>query len=172
MLDLSPYFRPGQVKTDSEGKITQVQSEWIPCEPMECARSNFALVALNNFVYVFGGISGALDGENAHHPCLALEVIERYTPKINKWEPIKIADAPRLAAFSWTRLGEGKGDEAKIAILGGTNGEIATEEFMIIDFNAETVINKQTNFEFNTCMGNMIFHESSNTLYHIGGMGS
>ena len=140
---------------------------------MECARSNFAMIALNNFVYVYGGISGAGVGDEAHYPMLAIETIERYTPKIDKWEPIRIATAPRLAAFAWTRLGEGKnGEEAQIAILGGTNGEIATEEFMIIDFNKETVINKQTSFEFNTCMGKMVYHEGTETLYHIGGMGS
>ena len=94
--------------------------------------------------------------------------------KADKWEVMKIATAPRLAAFSWTRLNTkpGHADEAKIVILGGTNGDIATEEFMMIDFNAETAMLKQTNFEFNTCMGTMIFHEGSETLYHIGGMGS
>lgn len=132
------------------------------------------MVALSNFVYVYGGISGAGEGNQAHHPVLAQEVIERYTPKIDKWEPIKIAAIPRLAAFSWTRLNTrpGHADEAKIAILGGTNGDIATEEFMLIDFTAETAMQKQTNFEFNTCMGTMFFHEGSETLYHIGGMGS
>ena len=29
MLDLSPYFRPGQVKTAEDGTTTAVQSEWI-----------------------------------------------------------------------------------------------------------------------------------------------
>lgn len=93
------------------------------------------MIALSNLIYVYGGISGSGEGTEAHHPVLAQEVIERYTPKIDKWEPIKIAAAPRIAAFSWTRLT----NDAEIAILGGTNGEIATEEFMIIDFNAETV---------------------------------
>ena len=71
ILDLAPYFRPGQVRTDAEGKTTAVTSEWITCAPMQCARSNFALVALSNFVYVYGGISGAGDGSEAHHPVLA-----------------------------------------------------------------------------------------------------
>lgn len=131
MLDLSPYFRPGQVKTASDGSTSAVQSEWIQCAPMQCARSNFALVALSNFVYAYGGISGSGDASNAHHPVLATEVIERYTIKADKWEAIKIASAPRIAAFSWTRLNTkpGHADEAKIVILGGTNGDIATEEF-------------------------------------------
>ena len=144
MLDLSPYFRPGQVKTAEDGTTTAVQSEWIQCASMTCARSNFALVPLSNFVYVYGGISGAGEGEKAHHPTLAAEVIERYTPKADTWEIIKIATAPRLAAFSWTRLSTRPGheDEAKIAILGGTDGDIATEDFMIVDFSAETAMKK------------------------------
>ena len=136
MLDLSPYFRPGQVRTDEDGTTSAVQSEWVQCSPMQCARSNFAMIALNNMVYVYGGISGAGDATEAHHPVLAEIVIERYTPKIDSWEPIVVNDAPKLAAFSWCRLG----NEAKIAILGGTNGEIATEEFMLVDFNEETVL--------------------------------
>merc|ERR1712083_227332 len=128
MLDLAPYFRPGQVKTAEDGTTTAVQSEWIQCSSMECARSNFAMVPLSNYVYVYGGISGAGEGQTAHHPQLALEVIERYTPKIDKWEPLKINAAPSLAAFAWTRLNTtpGHADEAKIAVLGGTNGDIAT----------------------------------------------
>ena len=63
ILDLSPYFRPGQVKTDEEGKTQPVTSEWINCAPMQCARSNFAMIATTNFIYVYGGISGAGDGE-------------------------------------------------------------------------------------------------------------
>ena len=82
-------------------------------------------------MYAYGGISGSGDGSNAHHPVLATEVIERYTIKADKWDVIKIASAPRIAAFSWTRLNTkpGHADEAKIVILGGTNGDIATEEF-------------------------------------------
>ena len=141
---------------------------------MACARSNFAMVPLSNFVYVYGGISGAGEGSQSHHPNLATEVIERYTIKADKWEVMQIAAAPRLAAFSWSRLNTkpGHADEAKIVVLGGTNGDIATEEFMIIDFNAETAMQKQTNFEFNTCMGTMLYHEGSEMIYHIGGMGS
>ena len=43
---------------------------------------------------------------------------------------------------------------------------------MIVDFNESTVLSRQTSFEFNTCMGTMIFHDRTQTLYHIGGMGS
>ena len=43
---------------------------------------------------------------------------------------------------------------------------------MIVDFNQESVLNRQTSFEFNTCMGTMVYHEGQNTLYHIGGMSS
>ena len=65
-----------------------------------------------------------------------------------------------------------KPDEGKIVILGGTNGKNAQKEFYIVDFNESTVTQKETNFEFNTCMGTMVFHEGSGYLYHIGGMGS
>ena len=46
--------------------------------------------------------------------------------------------APRLAAFSWAQIG----DEAKIVLLGGTNGDIMTEELVIIDFKMETALVK------------------------------
>ena len=34
-------------------------------------RSNFAMIGLRNFIYVYGGISGAGQGEESHHPQLA-----------------------------------------------------------------------------------------------------
>jgi len=38
---------------------------------MQHARSNFAMIAVSNSVYVFGGISGSGEGEQAHFPVLA-----------------------------------------------------------------------------------------------------
>ena len=90
---------------------------------MKCARSNFAMIGLSNFVYVYGGISGCGQGEDSHHPVLAETMIERYQPKADVWEPIVIATAPSLAAFAWTRLGT-KPDDSKIVVFGGSNGEI------------------------------------------------
>lgn len=57
-------------------------------------------------------------------------------------------------------------------ILGGSNGDILTEEFSIIDFKEETVLQKQTNFEFCTAMGKLCFSESKNTVHHVGGLNS
>ena len=42
----------------------------------------------------------------------------------------------------------------------------------MVDFNESTVTQQDTNFEFPTCMGTMVYHEGSGYLYHIGGMGS
>ena len=103
--------------------MTAVTSSWIECAPMKCARSNFAMVGLTNFVYVFGGISGCGEGAEAHHPVLAQQIIERYQPKADVWDPINIATAPSLAAFAWTRLGS-KPEDSKIVVFGGSNGDI------------------------------------------------
>lgn len=74
--------------------------------------------------------------------------------------------APSLAAFSWCQLG----DTAQIAIVGGTDGDIMSDETYIIDLQAGTV--QQSSFEFNTSMGKMCYQASKSTLYHIGGMNS
>lgn len=145
-----------------------MSSSWEKCADMKSARANFALTALQHFVYVYGGISGHGDDDNSHHPTLANPIIERYTPQNDIWDTIVISQVPSLGAFAWTPLG----DEGKIAILGGTNGDIITEEFMIIDFKLETVLTRQTNFEFNTCQGKLVYSESKDTLYHIGGLNS
>ena len=135
---------------------------------MSTARANFAMIALQNFVYVYGGISGAGEGETAHHPVLADPIIERYTPQNDKWDTISISMAPSLAAFAWTQIE----DEAKIVILGGTNGDIMTEDFYIIDFKLENVLTRQTNFDFNTAMGKMVYSKTLDSVVHIGGMNS
>jgi hypothetical protein len=62
------------------------------------------------------------------------------------------------------------GDTAEIAIVGGTNGEIMSDETNVIDLS--TGVMQQSTFEFNTCMGTMCYQASKQTLYHIGGMNS
>ena len=62
------------------------------------------------------------------------------------------------------------GDTAQIAVVGGTNGDIMSDEMYIIDLQAGTV--QSSSFEFNTSMGIMCFSRDKNTLHHIGGMNS
>ena len=62
------------------------------------------------------------------------------------------------------------GDTPQIALVGGTNGDIMTDETCVIDLQAGTV--QQSSFEFNTSMGKMCYQVSNSTLYHIGGMNS
>jgi hypothetical protein len=101
-LDLLPYFKTGVMKKNEDGSVEKMTSSWTKCKDMHSARSNFALIALQNYVYVYGGISGAQEGERSHYPALADPVIERYTPQNDNWDEIIIAMAPKLAAFSWT----------------------------------------------------------------------
>lgn len=61
---------------------------------MRSPRSNFALIALSNYVYVYGGISGASTGDAAHHPTIAMPLIERYMPQSDRWDTIEIKQAP------------------------------------------------------------------------------
>ena len=133
---------------------------------MESARSNFAMISLRNYIYVYGGISGAGEGAQKHYPELATTSVERYTIASDSWEPITVNMAPRLGAFSWCQMG----DTAQIAVVGGTNGGIMSDETYVIDLQAGTV--QSSSFEFNTCLGKMCFQEGKNTLYHIGGMNS
>ena len=43
------------------------------------------------------------------------------------------------------------GDTAQIAVVGGTNGDIMSDEMYVIDLQAATV--QSSSFEFNTSMG-------------------
>ena len=63
ILDLAPYFKPSQQATDSQGNSTTAHSAWKQCASMQHARSNFAMIAMSDYVYVFGGISGSGDGD-------------------------------------------------------------------------------------------------------------
>ena len=58
-LDLLPYFKTGLKRTREDGTTEALTTEWQKCAPMQSARSNFAMIALRNYIYVFGGISGA-----------------------------------------------------------------------------------------------------------------
>jgi len=58
-LELSSYFRPVKGAPGAE---------WKSCAPLNSARSNFAVLNLDNVVYVFGGIEGRGSGLNEHKP--------------------------------------------------------------------------------------------------------
>jgi len=96
---------------------------------MQTPRSNFAMIALRNYVYVYGGVSGTETGERSHVPVLSSIVIERYLIAGDSWETVQVSSVPKLAAFSWCQLG----DSQEIAVVGGTTGEIMSEETNIID---------------------------------------
>ena len=105
-LDLLPYFRTGLRKTKEDGTTEALTSQWQVCAPMQSARSNFALIGLNNYLYAYGGISGAGQGEQAHHPVLANVNVECYTVASDSWTTITVNMAPKLAAFSWCQMGD------------------------------------------------------------------
>ncbi len=58
-LDLLPYFKTGLKVTKEDGTTSALTSDWQTMAPMQSARSNFALLALRNYIYAYGGISGA-----------------------------------------------------------------------------------------------------------------
>jgi hypothetical protein len=86
---------------------------------------------------------------------------------MDKWETMSIEGAPRLAAFSWTLI-----SDSSIAILGGTNGSIMSEELTIIDLKSKQAEQKGASYPFFTGMGHLIFRKEENTLYHMGGLNS
>ena len=57
---------------------------WEMSADMHEARSNFAATVIDNFVYVFGGISGKTE---THTPVIA-KSIECYDPNTNLWHEI------------------------------------------------------------------------------------
>ena len=109
------------------------------------------MIGLNNYIYAYGGISGCGQGAEAHHPVLASVNVECYTVPSDSWSTVTINMAPRLAAFSWCQMG----DSSSIAVVGGTNGDIMSDETCIIDFQASTV--QSSGFEFNTSMGKLCY---------------
>lgn len=129
-LNLLPWFRPGTMTKDPNGSSVALQTDWEDCAPMNHKRANFACLAMKNFVYVFGGISGLGKGVGEEHYPMMAAPIERFMPIKNEWEVLNIACAPRLAAFAWCTLEEGK-----ICILGGSDGNLLNSDMFIIDFN-------------------------------------
>lgn len=91
---------------------------------------------------------------------------ERYDPVKNTWETIQVANAPQLAAFSWTKL-----SDEKLMILGGTDGDLLQEDVYTIDFKSKT----SEPFGYvgtQSAMGKLVFRAEKNHLYHFGGYGS
>lgn len=101
-----PYFMTGLKVTKEDGTTVAMTSEWKTCESMQNARSNFAALALRNYIYAYGGISGAGSGQSTHHPVLSEVLIERYLIAGNTWESVEVNTAPKLAAFSWCQMGD------------------------------------------------------------------
>jgi len=46
------------------------------------------MIALKNYIYAYGGISGAGSGAESHHPVLSEVVVERYLIAGNCWEAV------------------------------------------------------------------------------------
>ena len=105
-LDLLPYFKTGVMRTNEDGTTERVTSQWQTCAPMECSRSSFAMIGLRNYIYVYGGISGAGTGEQSHFPQLVSATVECYTIANDSWETMTLNTAPKLAAFSWCQMGD------------------------------------------------------------------
>jgi len=105
-LDLLPYFKTGLKRTKEDGTTENLTSEWQTCASMQSARSNFAMIALRNYIYVYGGVSGAGASDRPHAPVLSSVVIERYLIAGDSWETIQVSAVTKLAAFSWCQMGD------------------------------------------------------------------
>lgn len=88
-------------------------------------------------------------------------------PLKNQWEVFSIAQAPRLAAFSWCPLNEGQ-----IAVLGGSDGSILTSDLFVLDFIKESALVQHTDFEFSTGAGHLCYRPDAEILQHVGGFNS
>jgi len=111
-----PYLKR---KDDPDNKIDVL---WETNKNMSNARANFALVVLDNLVYVFGGIKSKGKGKSSHVPSTVDIITERYDVNSDTWENIAIDGAPSLGAFAWTSLAPKH--EGQILVLGGTDGDI------------------------------------------------
>ena len=164
-LDLTPYFKKG-LTVLKDGIVEKFTSEWVEAKPMLSARSNFAMVVQKDSVYAIGGISDK-DAMESHRPVLS-HPVEMYNVNTDKWEQLSIANFSRLAAFSWTPLG----DSSSVAILGGSNGNIMQDELIIVDLKKEAAENFPAAYPFFTAMGHLTYHEEEKTLYSFGGLNS
>lgn len=134
---------------------------------MQNQRANFALCQIDNFVYVFGGLQSSGKGKNKHIPQLVSTLTEKYCATTDKWEAIQIANAPPVAAFSWTPLTKGQ-----IMILGGTDGDLLQESSWVIDFEKLEASEQDETIGCQTAMGKLVYRPKSNQVYSIGGYGS
>lgn len=166
LLDLSPYLRKGLTTKDRTGRVVPLTSQWRNGPPMKSKRANFAMVSFKDCVYVVGGIEGK-DASEKHRPVLSHHTCERYTTLSNKWESVTIANLPPLAAFSFTV----KSDH-EIVILGGTNGQLMTDELITVDFTTRVAQHQNAGYPFYTSSGHLIFRDSDKTLYSFGGINS
>lgn len=108
--------------------------KWVQLNNMQSARANFAFTVVDNLVYVFGGVGGIGNTpESVHIPQLVSNMCERYDPKLDKWETIKIENSFPLGAFGWTVLDSPE----KIMIVGGTDGDMLQENCWIVDFKTQ-----------------------------------
>ena len=116
---------------------------------------------------MFGGISkNTAQDKEFWRPDLATNVIERYLPEENVWLEMKIPNTPSLAAFSWCVSND------KLIILGGSDGKLLNSDFFLVDFFKQTCEFKQTDFDFSTGMGHLIYRKVTEELHHIGGFNS
>ena len=136
---------------------------------MNSTRSNFNITVVSNQVYVFGGLAGPSSGKTPWRPTLSTTVCERYSPSTEKWSDIIIQNLPNLAATSWTST-----DDGRIFILGGSDGNLLTNELfeVTITKDSQTAKRLNTDFEFSTGMGHLVYRKEANEIHHIGGFGS
>lgn len=79
---------------------------------------------------------------------------------------ITIPNTPSLAAFSWCTT------QDSLILLGGSDGNVLTSDFYIVNFLENTCEWKPTDFEFSTGMGHLVYRKADNELQHIGGFNS
>ena len=118
-FDMKCIFEPWLKTADQDGP--EGSFNWKSKASMNSPRANFASMVLDNFVYVFGGIQGRGEGEQAHVPNLATILAEKYDPATNQWEELEIEGGNPIAAFGWTPLAA---DTGELLILGGTDGDV------------------------------------------------
>jgi N-acetylneuraminic acid mutarotase len=166
-LDLTLYMNPKLRKVekgeDKNKPIFEVVN-WQTCAPMQSKRAGFAALAIDNQIYVFGGIQGR---EGSHKPILTQVVVERYNPQANEWSEYKINNAPQVASFSWAPI-----SNDRIVVFGGTNGSIITNDLYIVDFAKKEAEMKETDYEGPVANGKMAYRASDDSLYIVGGIKS
>lgn len=162
-LDLTYFLFPNKIPQDLKDSFLPETVQWESCSPMKSERSNFASIVVNNLIYVFGGISGKQAQPKTPSPQISLPLIEQYDPSSDKWTEIKIQNTPSIAAFAWTQIEEGK-----IVTVGGTDGNLLTNDTWSIDFvNKESKLLNLYLDEGSTCLGHLFSKGGKLTL--VGG---